>query len=190
MADEKPDVEGLTKTKRWLNHDEATDWRGNTVVSADYKIIEYQAEKNNEFNEDHYLYWLWASAKSHSGWSWEGNIYNLWMRINAEDGHKVVKYSPDEDHKGESIEIPIDLSAQPLGLGASTSGSFTLRQNKVRPHPEHTAIGSNGKFATQWIGDYEGTQALNGSLQIARPSGASRSISGKVKIKGGKYPKV
>lgn len=183
-------VEGCTFLNSWPLHLEAEDGNGDVVVESDNKVSLYECDKSDEFDRDYYLYWHWSAAQSQSGTGWEGNIYNFWNRVTLNSGYEVVKYTPDQDHTGQDLSIPIDLSAEPLGLGASTSGEIVLRQNTLRPHPDYSAVGDNGVFAVQWIGDYEGSQSINGSTEERRPNGAVRDFEYYYYVKGSKFPKT
>lgn len=190
-ADKEPSrKENLTYLNAWTEHLEAKDGSGDTMVESDNKIALYESDTEDEQGRKHYFYWHWTSGQSRDQGSYVGNLWNMWNRVRLESGNEMMQYAPDRDLTMNGKTYTVGLSAEYKGVGVSIEGDFTLNQDKVRPHPDHTAVGDNGEFASQWIGDYEGTQGFIGSSEERRPVGNSRDFKYKMYLKGGKYKKT
>ena len=190
-ADQEPDrAENLTYKNSKTAHLEAEDNDGTVIVESDNKIAFYESDTEDEEGRRHYFYWHWTAGQSREQGSWKGNLWNMWNRAREQDGNDMLEYSPVEDQTENGNEYTISLSAEYKGVGVSIKGDYVLDQDKVRPHPDYTAVGNNGEFAVQWIGDYEGSQGFVGSCETRRPDGNSRSLDWDAYLKGGKYAKT
>lgn len=182
--------ENLSYVNAWTSHLEATDNDGTVIVESDNQIALYKADVEDEYGREHYFYWHWTSGQSRDYSTFTGNLWNMWNRASLNSGYDMLAYDPDGDLTRNGNTYTVSLSAEYKGVGVGLEGDFTLNQDKVRPHPNYTSVGDNGVYAVQWIGDYEGTQAFNGTCEERRPGGASRDFNWKVYLKGGKYKKT
>jgi hypothetical protein len=190
-ADQEPDrAKNLTYKNSWTEHLEAKDNDGTVIVESDNKISFYESDTKDEQDRKHFFYWYWTSGQGRDQGSFKGNLWNMWNRAREQDGNDVLQYAPDTDKTRNGETYTITIGAQYQGVGVSIEGDFTLKQDKVRPHPDHTAVGNNGEYAVQWIGDYEGAQSFVGTSETRRPVGNSRSLDWDVYLKGGKYKKT
>ncbi|MFC7081816.1 hypothetical protein [Halorussus caseinilyticus] len=183
-------MDNLTYVNAWTEHLEATDDGGTVIAESDNQVALYKSDVKDEYDREHYFYWHWTSGQSRDYWDFTGNLWNMWNRVSLGSGYDMLAYDPDQDLTRNGKTYTVGLSAAYRGVGVSIEGDFTLGQDKVRPHPEYTTVGSDGMYAVQWIGDYEGTQAFNGTCEERRPEYAGRDFSWKVYLKAGKYAKV
>jgi hypothetical protein len=133
----------------------------------------------DELGRDHYYWWQWSAAQNRED-VWMGdasNLRNFWNRVKLEDStSNLLIYSPDSDIIGNEDTVTVSLGAEYRGIGCSISKDFMLYQDKIRPKPGECRVGSAGKFAVDWIGNYEGTQSIYGACEERRPSGASATV--------------
>ncbi len=133
----------------------------------------------DELGRDHYCWWQWSAAQNRED-VWMGdasNLRNFWNRVKLEDStSNLLIYSPDSDIIGNEDTVTVSLGAEYRGIGCSISKDFMLYQDKIRPKPGECRVGSAGKFAVDWIGNYEGTQSIYGACEERRPSGASATV--------------
>lgn len=133
----------------------------------------------DEQGRDHYYWWQWSAAQNReSGIPGDAsNLRNFWNRVQFKDStSNLLIYSPDSDIIGNEYTATVSLGATYQGVGCSIGKSFVLHQDKVRPKPGECRVGSAGKFAVDWIGNYEGTQSIYGACEERRPSGASATV--------------
>lgn len=182
-------TENLAYVNAWTSHLEATDNDGTVIAESDNQVALYKSDVQDEYGRDHYFYWHWTSGQSRDYATFTGNLWNMWNRVSLNNGYDMLAYDPDGDLTRNGNTYTVSLSAEYKGVGVSIEGDFTLNEDKVRPHPDYTAVGDNGVYAVQWIGDYEGTQAFNGTCEERRPGGWGRDFDWKVYLKAGKYAK-
>lgn len=170
---------------------------GRKVVDCDHYLALYETDVYNESGERYYFFWIWAAASSFDYLDFTGNIWEFHNYIDVMDGGNVLTYDPDGDIKRNGVPVTVDASVQGTsspdggGLGASAgiSGDFVIGQDIVRPHPRKCSANSN-EFCTQWIGDYEGSSALNGTCSLKRDPTETLRWGWNVHLKGGKYMKT
>ncbi len=182
--------ENLTFVRAWTEHLEATDNDGTVIVESDNEVALYKSDVTDDLGREHYFYWHWTSGQSRNHLTFEGNLWNMWNRVRLNNGYDMLAYDPDGDLNRNGQTYTVGLSAAYKGVGVSISGDFVLSQDTVRPHPQYSEVGSDGEYAVQWCGDYEGTQGFNGTCEERRPNGAGRDFQWKVFLKGGKYKKT
>lgn len=171
---------------------------GRKVVDCDHYMALYETDVYNEDGDRYYFFWIWAAASSFDYWDFTGNVWKFHNYINVTDGGNVLTYYPDGDITRKGTPVSVSASVQGTssgsgggGVGASAgiSGEFVLGANKVRPHPEKCNANEN-KLCTQWIGDYEGSTALNGTCSLKRDPYDVLRWEWSTYLKGGKGPKT
>jgi len=188
-ADQQPDrAENLTYQNARTEHLKAKDDDGTVIVESDNTITIYESDNEDEEGQRHYFYWHWTLGESREQGSFKGNLWNMWNRAREEGGNDMLQHAPTNELTSNGEEYTISLCSRSVDV--TIEGDFTLKQDKVRPHPDYTENGNNGKFAVQWIGDYEGRQGFVGASETRRPEGNSRDLDWKVYLKGGKYKKT
>lgn len=183
-------TDNLTYVNAWTEHLEANTDGGQTIAESDNQVALYKSDVKDEYDREHYFYWHWTSGQVHDYWDYTGNLWNMWNRVSLDSGYDMLAYDPDQALTRNGKTYTVSLSAAYKGVGVGLEGDFTLHQDKVRPHPEYTTVGNNGMYAVQWIGDYEGSQAFNGTCEERRPEYAGRDFNWKVYLKAGKYKKA
>lgn len=178
--------------RSWKETLKAKDAFGTVHCESDNLIQEYRTDVTNGNGGRHYFYHHWSSARSRDYIDFTGNIWNFYNSVDFKNS-SLLKYKPSSDIKknGQKVGFALGVTAAPGGVGgyAEASTSFYLNQDTVRPHPSRTSL-SGSKFATQWIGDYEGTQGLNGLSLEERPKGQGRNFDYYFRLKGGRYKKI
>ncbi|MDD2473457.1 MULTISPECIES: hypothetical protein [unclassified Methanoculleus] len=175
-----PDItRNLQYVTAWNEHLEAKNDDGVVMASSDNVLSLYKLDVTDEQGRDHYYWWQWSAAQNRED-VWMGddsNLKNFWNRIKFEDStSNLLIYSPDSDLIGNEDTVTVGLGAEYKGVGCSISKDFVLHQDKIRPKPGECQVGSAGKYAVDWVGDYEGTQSIYGACEERRPPGASATV--------------
>lgn len=176
----QPDVtRNLQYVTAWNDHLEVKNDYGVVMASSDNALILYKLAVTDEQGRDHYYWWQWSAAQNRESGvpSDATNLRNFWNRVQFRDStSNLLIYSPDSDIIGNEDTMTVGLGAMYQGVACSISKNFVLHQDKVRPKPGECQVGSAGKFAVDWVGNYEGTQSIYGACEERRPSGANARI--------------
>lgn len=164
-----PDItRNLQYVTAWNGHLEAKNDDGVVMASSDNVLSLYKLDVTDEQGRDHYYWWQWSAAQNRED-VWMGddsNLKNFWNRVKFEDStSNLLIYSPDSDIIGNEDAVTVGLGAEYMGVGCSISKDFVLHQDKIRPKPGECQVGSAGKYAVDWVGDYEGTQSIYGACE-------------------------
>lgn len=182
---EADDTQNATWMKAWDAEVKVTDNDGTVMATSDNLIDEYQTDIYDENGNRQYFYHHWTSAASKKHSTFEGNLQEFYNHIDF-NYSDMRKYDPDQDHVGNGQDVTAHLEYAGDSITAWVESTFTLFEDTVRPHPDLSSVSSD-EFAVQWIGDYEGTQAINGVCREDRTSGDSRSFDYEFYLKASKY---
>ena len=140
------------------------------LASSDNALVLYALDLTDERGRDHYWWWQWNAAQNHED-TWMGddsNLRDIWSRVQFENAtSNLLSYSPDSDihgtkHSGADCR--------------SISRDFVLHQGEIRPKPGECRVGSAGKFAVDWIGNYEGIQSIYGICEEMRQNDTGSAV--------------
>ncbi len=151
----------------WNNNLEVRNAFGDVLASSDNALLLYKLGVTDEQGRDHYYWWQWSAAQNREDvYLWEdSNLRNFWNRVKLQSPTSdLLSYYPDSDIIVDSEDV------------CKISEDFVLHQDKIRPKPGECRVGSAGKYAVDWVGNYEGTQAIYGSCVERRPHGANSTV--------------
>ena len=172
-----PDTQNLEYIDAWAMHIDLEDGNGDIIAESDNVLKLYRFKDYVDGSgRAHYYYWHWTSAHDLvEGW-WTTDLNNFWNRIDLQSGEYMLDYRPEQDIQGNGQDVTIALSAGYGGVNFGISSTFTLFQDTVRPQLGGCYVGNGGMFTVEWIGDYEGTQAIHGTDEIAVVPGGYTNI--------------
>ncbi|WP_074368845.1 hypothetical protein [Methanoculleus chikugoensis] len=159
----------------WNSTLEVRDDDGAILAGSDNALVLYALDLTDEQGRDHYYWWQWGTAKNREDiWMNDAsNLRNFWSRVAFENSSSTLLfYAPDSDMHG--IENTVTLRFGPEFSGPdchSISKEFVLHQGKIRPKPGECRVGGAGKYAVDWVGNYEGTQSIYGICEERREDG-------------------
>ncbi|ABE52639.1 hypothetical protein [Methanococcoides burtonii] len=169
-------MENIHYINSWTEYLEVKDSNGIVMASSDNLVALYKLDKTDELGREHYYYWHWSSAQNRENTEPLGddsNLRNFWNKVKLDNSnYDLLVYSPDADIIGDEDIVTVSLGAVYQGVSCAISGDFILHQDKVRPKPGECQVGSAGKYTVEWIGNYEGSQSVNGACEERRPYGA------------------
>ena len=175
----------------WTKHLEVKDDSGTVLASSDNSVALYKLDTTDELGREHYYYWQWSSAQNREDTNALGddsNLRDFWNKVTLKSSsYDLLIYYPDSDITQHGVPITVNLGATYNGVTCGISGQFVLNEDKVRPKPGECQVGSKGKYTVEWIGDYEGCQAINGACEERRPDGSSRNFNWKVSLTASQY---
>jgi hypothetical protein len=163
----------LRYVSAWTGNLEVENDAGVVLASSDNALVLYMSEENDEQDWDHYYWWQWSAAQNREGTLMgdASNLRNFWNRVAFENATSdLLFYSPDTDIVGAEYTVAIGLGTDRIGK------DLVLHQGKVRPKLGECRVGSAGKFAVDWVGNYEGSQSLYGVCGERRPFGADSHV--------------
>jgi hypothetical protein len=173
----------------WTEHLEVKDDSGTVLASSNNSVALYKLDTTDELGREHYYYWQWSSAQNREDTNYLGdasNLRNFWNKVTLNSSsYDLLIYSPDTDITQRGVPITVYLLGD--GVTCGISGQFVLNEGKVRPKPGECQVGSKGKYTVEWIGDYEGCQAINGVCEERRPYGSSENFNWKISLTASQY---
>lgn len=164
----------------WNGTLEVRDDEGVVLAESDNALVLYALDLTDQQGRDHYYWWQWSAAQNRED-TWMGdasNLRNFWSRVEFENAtSNLLIYAPDSDIRGSedtaTIRFGIEFSdANCRGI----SRDFVLHQGKIRPKPGECQVGGAGKYAVEWVGNYEGTQSIYGICEERRENGAGSTV--------------
>ena len=164
----------------WNGSLEVRNDDGVVLASSDNALVLYALDLTDEQGREHYYWWQWGAAKNRED-TWMGdasNLRNFWSRVAFENtSSNLLWYAPDGDMLGVENTVPLRFGLEFPGPDChSISRDFMLHQGKIRPKPGECRVGSAGKFAVDWIGNYEGTQSIYGICEERRQDCAGSAV--------------
>ncbi|KXS37047.1 MAG: hypothetical protein AWU58_2142 [Methanohalophilus sp. T328-1] len=170
------DKENIQYVNSWTEHLEVKNSNGVVMASSDNLVALYKLDKTDELGREHYYYWQWSSAQNRENTEPLGddsNLRDFCNKVNiGNSNYDLIVYSPDADIIGDEEVVTVNLGAVYQGVNCGISGDFVLHQDKVRPKPGECQIGNAGKYTVEWVGNYEGSQSINGACEERRPYGS------------------
>ncbi|GLI45836.1 hypothetical protein [Methanoculleus bourgensis] len=164
---------------------------GVVLASSDNALVLYALDLTDEEGREHYYWWQWGAAQNHKD-TWMGdasNLRNFWSRVAFENSSSTLLfYAPDSDMRG--IENTVTLRFGPEFSGPdcrSISKEFVLHQGKIRPKPGECRVGGAGKYAVDWVGNYEGTQSIYGICEERREDSVGSAILWTYSLTAGQF---
>lgn len=164
---------------------------GVVLAGSDNALVLYALDLTDEQGWSHYYWWQWGAAQNHED-TWIGddsNLRNFWSRVQFENSTSdLMIYAPDSDMYGTENTVTLRFGFQFSELDCHTiNQNFMLHQGKIRPKPGECRVGSAGKFAVDWVGNYEGTQSICGICEERRRDCAGSAVLWTYSLTAGQF---
>lgn len=164
----------------WNGSLEVRNDDGVVLAGSDNALVLYALDLTDVQGRDHYYWWQWGAAQNRED-TWMGgdsNLLNFWSRVEFENSSSnLLFYAPSGDMRGIGDTVTLRFGPEFSGPDCrSISRDFVLHQGEIRPKPGECRVGSTGKFAVDWIGNYEGIQSVYGICEEMRQDDTGSAV--------------